>query len=133
MDDREPTPRAGPCLEDTGLVDEEESSNVWSLLYPLEYNIVELLVFEGPPEVVFRVFISLECLEALEARVRACGDTARKLLELADEPEVARVAMTSKGCVELVVPFNPPIRVRRALDRIGITTPLAILAYRPVE
>ena len=133
MDDREPTPRAGPCLEDTGLVGEEEASNVWSLLYPLEYNIVDLLVYQGPPEVAFRVFIGLECLEALEARIRACGDRARELLELADEPEVARVAMTGGGCVELVVPFEPPVRVRRALDRIGITAPLTILAYRPVE
>ena len=133
MDDREPTPRAGPCLEDTGLVDEEEASNVWSLLYPLEYNIVDLLVHEGPVEVAFRVFIGLECLEALEARISGCGDVAGRLMKLSDEPEVSRVSITGRGCVELVVPFDPPLRVKKALERIGITTPLHILAYRPIQ
>ncbi len=133
MDDREPTPRAGPCIEDTGIVEGESASFAYSKLYRLEYNIVDLLIYtDGELEAAARVFVSLDCLELLEIIVKACGDASGRLLRLADEPEVSRVSM-EKGCVELHAPGEPPERARRLLEKLGITGPLEILAYKPIE
>jgi len=131
--DREPTPRAGACIEDTGLIGPESLEWLHRLLYESEHNLVDLIVCDdGSVRVAFRVFVGLDCLEPVEARVTACGPGAERLLALVDEPEVG-AAEVERGCVTLVAPFDTPVRVARLLGKLGITGPLAVLDYAPAE
>ncbi len=135
LDDQEPTPRVGPCIEDTGLVEKEEASIAYSMLEPQEYNIVDLLLYSTPEnvEVYARVFIGLECLNVLSLHIRGCGEKAVEMLKkYSDKPEFYKIIMEG-NCIELIAPHTPTIRLIRALSIVGAKTPLPILAYRKVE
>ena len=131
-DAEEPTPGVGPCLEDTGIVDENISRNLHALLEPTEHNIVDLLLPHEELEVFVRVFIGLDCLHALEVRVRGCGEEGSgKVRELYEKPEFTRIVLEG-NCVEAVAPWDPPVRLVRALRLVGLEPPLEPVAYRVV-
>jgi len=135
--DLEPTPGASPCLEDLGLVEEEEAGQAWAVLDTKEYNNVDILLYEEPGLSVYvRGFVGPECLTALYLVVEGCGDRANKLLEAYEWPEVDKAAVHRRGgveCVELYSRPEPPAKARRLLERLGITGGLRVLAYRPAE
>lgn len=131
-DAEEPTPRVGPCLEDTAIVDESTSINLHALLEPTEYNIVDLLIPHNELEVVLRVFIGLRCLHVLEVRVRGCGERAEVVKKLYEKPEFTSIVLES-NCIEVAAPWDPPLRLLGALRLVGIEPPIEPIAYRVVD
>ncbi len=130
--DDEPTPGAGPCVEDWGLLDEEEARQIHAILDAQEYNYYDLLVYEGEYEVFLRVFVGLDCLRLEEVRVRGCGEIAERVKELIDLPEFTRIALEGE-CVEVASPADLRMRIEKALERLGLRAPLSPIAYRAVR
>ena len=132
----EPTPRAGPCLEELGeFVDEDSIATASSILERVEYIAVDLLLEPPPPNstMYLRTLLELECIRVLELRVVSCrDDSLKRLLTLADEPEVSRVVMEGE-CIEIVVPVDPPYRAKSLIEKLGLNGKLAITGFRPVE
>jgi len=132
-----PTPRASPCLEDLGLVGEEEAQGAWATLDTKEYNTVDVLLYEDPElRVYVRGFVGPECIEARYLVVEACGGKSTQLLQAYDWPEVDKAAAYKSGgqeCVELYSRPDPPVKARRLIEKLGITGGFKVLAYRPVE
>jgi len=116
------------CLEDTGLLPASEVYWYYKLLYTYEHDYVNLLVYDRGPFIYIRVRVGLECLEPLHLVVEACEDEGSSLLKHADDPEVSKIVVET-GCVRLYVPFEPVLRVKRMLEKLGITGPLRILDY----
>lgn len=135
--DREPTQGASPCLEDLGLVGEEEAGRAWSVLDTKEYNVVDLLLYSSDSMIVYaRGFVGLECIEVRYIVVEACGDASRPLVEAAEWPEVDRASLyrsSGRDCVALYSRPDPPLKARRLLERLGITGRLVVEAYRPAD
>lgn len=137
--DLEPTQGAGPCLEDTPFpgLEPGEVGELWTLLYNREYNVVDVLVLEKDGLTVYiRSLIDSYCLRPVELHVELCNDLSRKGLLLSDEPEVDKVILKKEGsveCVELVSGFNPVFKPVRLIEKLGITDPFNMLAYKPVS
>jgi len=131
--DREPTPRAGACLEESGLLGPTSLEWLHRRLYETEHNLVDLIVYDdGGVRASLRVFVGLDCLEPVEARITACGAGAERLLARVDDPEVG-AAEVGGGCVTLIAPFDVPVRVSRLFEKLGITGPLTVLDYTPAD
>lgn len=130
-DDQEPTQGAWPCLLDSLRVDRREFQLLEETLYLSEYNYFDVLVYRDDDiEAFLVVFSSLDCLQLVELHIRGCGDNAMELLKAAaDWPEVSRVIMEG-SCLELVVPADPPLRVEKALEKLGVNKPLQPLGFR---
>jgi len=136
LDEREPTHRAGPCIEDLGLVDEYSLVELASRVVDKEYDYIDVLIHrEEDLEVWILVRVmDGDCMRLIQASVGGCGGRAGRLLELADEPEVEKVELVKKGGVECVVlhsSSDPPLRVKRLLDKLGMRRPFKVLGYRP--
>lgn len=131
MDEGEPTPGAGPCIGDVARVDEAEFRLLHEFLNTIEYDYVDILVHsEDDMEVYFEAFAGLDCIRVVNLRVRGCGPAAIEYLKAAaDWPEVARVVLEG-GCIELTVPPEPPLRVARALEKLGVEEPIVPRAFR---
>ncbi|BAA80063.1 hypothetical protein APE_1078 [Aeropyrum pernix K1] len=122
----EPTHQAGPCIEDgLPLVDagEEELHAVVAALEKM--GVDEALIrlsSAGGLQVFYHVSWSMEdeCYSAAALVLRGCGDEwGPRLLKAADWPEVSKVAL-DRGCVEIVIPLDPPYRVKKALEKLGV-------------
>lgn len=132
MDEEEPTPGAGPCLEEWNIVEEETARVLHGILEPTEFNYADLLVPHEKYEVFIRVFIGLDCLHPVELRVRGCGRQAAEVRRLFEEPEFTRI-MLEGDCIEVAAPFDIPVRIERSLDMLDLKPPLDIAAYRMVK
>ena len=132
----EPTPGAGPCIEELAgdLLDRSSVEEAIRVLERLEYTVVDLLLeplLEGA-FMYLRVAVDMECLRVLEMRVRSCGGGSARLLRMAGEPEVSRVIMEA-DCLEIVVPVDPLYRVKSAMNKLGVRGSLSITMFRPAE
>lgn len=132
--DVEPTQGAGPCLEESELLEVESLLWVKARLEIEGAIAADILVGRpGGGEAFLRVAPGVDCIELLELRVRFCSEApAKKALEAIDWPEVSRATIEG-GCIELVVPADPLYRVVEALRRLGVKPPLAAEAYRLLE
>ena len=130
-DDAEPTPGAGPCIDEALEIDEDEFRLLWEFIDLTEHDRVDILVYDSDGvEAYIEAFAGVECLQILALKIRGCGDVALEYLKAAaDWPEVSRVVIEG-GCVELTVPPEPPLRVARALDRLGVEKPIVPMAFR---
>jgi len=133
-DEVEPTPRVGPCIEETGIIDEETSRQLFALFEPKEHNFIDLLVFEDEgTETFLRVMVGLDCLHVFELHVVGCGEkSVEALKKLYDKPEFTRLVLQG-NCVELIAPWNPPMRIKQALRLFNIEIPVVPKAYRPSD
>ncbi|MCE4602196.1 MAG: hypothetical protein F7C08_03905 [Desulfurococcales archaeon] len=131
MDEGEPTPRAGPCIEEVVAVDEAEFRLLHELLSSTEYDYIDILLHEGDGiEVYLEAFAGLDCIRLISLHARGCGPAALEYLKAAaDWPEVSRVVIEG-GCIDLEIPSEPPFRVARALDKLGVESPLVPRAFR---
>ncbi len=124
-------------MDGYGLVDPDGLLEAWSVLSSREYVYVDLLLYQREDlEVIARVFVGENCLELVEVSVRSCGNSASMLLALSEEPEVDSVVLEKKrgvSCTILRSRPEPPLKPLRLLDKLGITKPLAVLAYKPVD
>jgi len=126
-DEVEPTHRA-TCIEDLSILPIDEIIELESRLYISESSIFDVLIHQDSNlEVYLRVYSS-ECVEVLELRVRGCKDKSKIILEALTWPEVSR-ALVEGECVELQVPAHPPVRVKEALRKLGLTK-ISVQAYR---
>ena len=134
MDDSGPTPGAGPCIQEILELDSEMLSLLYDKLNSGEEDFYDVLLHESMGiEYYARVFVSMECLQILDFRVRGCSEEAKRVLYDASEwPEVSRVAFEA-GCLELIIPTQPPERVSSALARFGVPRKLKPLAYKIAE
>ncbi|MEB3759926.1 MAG: hypothetical protein GSR72_01680 [Desulfurococcales archaeon] len=134
VDDQEPTPGTGPCLEELGIVDKEDAIASYALLEPQEDNIVDLLLYSDEGlEVYVQVFIGLDCLHIIALHLRGCGSkSVETLKKYSDKPEFTKIIMEGE-CIDLEVPPYPRIRIERALSLVNLKPPLPILAYRRVD
>ena len=136
FDEREPTHGAGPCLEDSGLFDEEDLVELASRVADKEYDFVEVL-FHREENLEAWMLVGIaddDCMRLLRVSVGGCGDRAGWLLELADEPEVEKVELVKRRGVECVVLHSsgdPPLRVKRLLEKLDMRGPFPVLGYRP--
>lgn len=120
------------CLADLGLFSAEEVGELEALFYSLEHTIVDLLIWEEGDMISYLRFYSRpDCLALLELRLRGCGESAKKVLSLADWPEVSKIAIEG-ACVEALVRPSPPAKVRSALNKLGIK-PVPIAYRAPSE
>ncbi len=133
-DEIEPTPRVGPCLEDLGIVEEIDARMAHAMLVNKEYNIVDILLYNDDVlEVYIEVFIGLECLHVLSLHARSCvKEGIEKLKALSEKPEFTRIVLEG-DCFEIQAPWEPPFRLKRALDLLGIKGKTSILGYRAVD
>lgn len=130
-DELEPTPGA-PCLESLNVMPEEDVVEVSSTLYVREETVFDILVYEREDfKIYLRVCSSLDCVRVLELRVEGCGSNAGSVLGASSWPEVSRVAFEGE-CVELIIPSTPHVRVKAALEKLGVSEVRAI-AFRPVR
>ena len=131
MDEGEPTPRAGPCIEEVAEVDEAEFRLLHELLTMTEHDYVDVLLHEAEGvEVYLEAFAGLDCIRVISLHARGCGPAALDYLKAAaDWPEVSRVVVEG-DCIDLEIPPDPPLRIARALDKLGVDTPLAPRAFR---
>jgi len=138
-DDLEPTPGAGPCLEEISYLglNPNEVEELWFHLSRREYNIIDVLILEKSGLLVYvRTLIEPDCMRPLELHVELCNEHSRKGLSLAEEPEVIKVVLkkeASMECVELVTDFDPFVKPRNLIEKLGITERFNIMAYRPVK
>ncbi|MCX8195661.1 MAG: hypothetical protein N3F67_01035 [Acidilobaceae archaeon] len=126
--EREPTPGAA-CLGELGILSREEVAELEGIAYLSEHTFLEVLIYEGEGmEAYLRLISTPECLRVKELVVRGCGERGSSLIRLTGLPEVTRIAFQG-DCVELIVPSEPPSRVREALRKAGVEGIRAI-AYR---
>ena len=100
----------------------------FKLLYTFEYDYFSLLVYNRGLRIYIQVRVGLDCLEPQYLVVEECGPKASELLKHADDPEVTRI-IVEVDCVKLYIPFEPVLRVKRMIEKLGITEPLRILDY----
>ncbi len=119
-DEREPTPRAF-CLEDLEILEEDDILEVEGTLYTREGTIYDILLDNTRYEVYLKVYSTTlgECVQPLELRVRGCGERSVELLKNIEWPEIARVVVEGE-CVELIIPSEPPSRIKNTLRKLGI-------------
>ncbi len=130
MDEMEPTPGAGPCIEDVLEIDEGEFKLLFDFLTLQEHDFVDILIESDGFEVYIEGFISTDCIVVLALRIRGCGSAlAEQLRAYSDWPEVSR-AILEGDCIELVIPPDPPARVREAVRKLGVETPIVPRAFR---
>lgn len=121
----EPTHTAGPCLEDGIPFSGSGEEEVHKAVYLLERNGVDeadILVYSRHGlDVWFRVEWSPEdeCYRVAHLAVRSCGESSGELLKAVEWPEVSRAAI-DRGCVEIVIPLDPPYRAERAIKKLGL-------------
>ena len=135
-DEREPTHGACPCLESLSLLDEDSLIELASRIIDVEYDYIDVLIYR---EEDFEAWILVriadnDCMRLVQASVGGCGSRAGGLLELADEPEVEKVELVKKGGIECVVLHSsgdPPLRVKKLLEKLGMRGPFPVLGYRP--
>jgi len=136
LDEREPTHGAGPCLEDLDLFEEDSLVELASRVVDREYDFVEVL-FHRDENLEAWILIHIaddDCMRLVRVSVGGCGSQAGRLLELADEPEIEKVELIKRGSVECVVlhsSSDPPLRVKRLLEKLGMSGPFSVLGYRP--
>ncbi len=129
-DEWEPTPRA-VCIEDLEILEEEDVIELEATLYTREGTIYDVLLDKEDYEVYLKVYSTIpgECLKTLELRIRGCKERGVELLKNVEWPEVSKVIVEG-DCVELVIPSEPPPRIKNALGKLGLTKAKPI-AFRP--
>lgn len=138
-DDLEPTPGAGLCLEEISYLglDPYEVEELWLHLSRREYNVIDVLILEKSGLSIYvRTLIEPDCMRPLELYAELCNEHSRKGLSLAEEPEVVKVVLKKEAgreCVELVTDFDPIVKPRNLIEKLGITERFNIMAYRPVK
>ena len=124
----EPTPGAGPCLEDLKLVADEDLIALKAKLEGLEFTYFDVLLHANDArEVYIRCVDRVECLEVVELRVKRCG--AHADLTALREAGVKGIALEG-DCVEVIY---GAAMIARVLESEGLRPPLKILGYRPVD
>jgi hypothetical protein len=125
----EPTPRAGPCLEEIfpGLSLEE----LHQRLVNTEHNYVEFLLYQDNDLMVtLLAFIDFDCFRVEGLRVRGCKERQEEVIKLIGEPEAAGGDI-ERECAEARIPAEPPYRVLRTLKKLELEN-VKPLAYRIV-
>jgi len=132
--DLEPTPGAGPCLEDLFKgMNGDDVAELFSTLVNKEHNYVEVLLGKDEKrrlEVYARCFVSLRCLEVIEVVAELCGRDIS--LEPFEWPEVDKAEVLNE-CLRLSSRPEPPLKVHRFLMQLGFGEPQEVLGYRVVE
>jgi hypothetical protein len=132
--DLEPTPGAGPCLEDLFKeINGDDLAELFSTLVNKEHNYVEVLLGKDEKrrlEVYARCFVSLRCLEVIEVVAELCGRDVS--LEPFEWPEVDKAEVLNE-CLRLSSRPEPPLKVHRFLMQLGLGEPQEVLGYRVVE
>lgn len=126
----EPTPGAGPCLEEIFPHMAERILEIHASAHVSEFNYIELLLYNSRDlRVSIVAFVGSECLEVLGLRVLGCHSSAERILNLISSPESSGGDVW-RDCAEARVPADPPYRIIRVLDDLGVGVPADILAYR---
>ena len=125
-----PTPGA-PCLDDLEVLEEDDIIEVEAVLYTREKTVYDVLLDDTRYEVYLKVQSTIpgDCVRVLELRVKGCGKEGVELLKNAEWPEVSRVVIEG-DCVELVVPSEPQLRIKNALEKLGVEK-VKPVAFRP--
>ena len=141
-DDLEPTLEAGPCLEYGLPLTASDIEEVHHVVFTLEeLGIDEAIVTvysEQELESGFRVLWdpAMECFRVASLVVRGCGGESARLVKAADWPEVSAVAL-ERDCTEIVIPLDPPYRVKRAVEKLGLDPsnwrPLGVRLPSPIQ
>jgi hypothetical protein len=137
LDEREPTPGAGPCLDDLGLFDEDSLADLWGQVKDREWDYLEVLFYrDDEREAWALVRVGEECLRLIEVAVALCGEGSSRFFEFADLPEVVKIDFIQRSNVECVIfhsSSDPPARAIRFLEQIGMRGPFKVLGYSPAE
>ncbi|AFZ70249.1 hypothetical protein Calag_0483 [Caldisphaera lagunensis DSM 15908] len=128
LNDFEPTPRAGPCIEEF-LGNSEELQEVYSVSQNREYDYVDVLIYDDKFSFYLKLFNDIECLHIMYAIIESCNENEKDfLLKLADEPEVYKVIIKG-NCIKLIIPSLPLIRITKIMEKAKINSK-QILSYR---
>ena len=126
----EPTPGAEPCME--RLFPYNNLKELHERLIKTEHNYVEFLIYKDEKLVVtLLAFIDMSCFKVLGLRIRGCYDRQNDVLKLIAEPESSDGDIEPR-CAEARVPANPPYRVLRTLEKLGLKE-VEPIAYRIVD
>ena len=127
--EREPTHGAGGCIDSILNLDDKDVSLIYGILRAREFDEIAVLLHKaGEDELYAIVYYSDECPVLKEVRYRRCGSVG-DLLKSFEWPEVSEVSLEGR-CAEIVIPGDTSVRVRRALDRLGVKV-LGFLAWMP--
>ncbi|MDP8002634.1 MAG: hypothetical protein ACP5I6_04840 [Caldisphaera sp.] len=131
MDDFEPTPGVGPCIEEF-LKKSEELDEINSISQNKETNYVDILLYDNEKlEFYLRTFVGIDCLHIIDGVLESCENDIKDMLKkYADFPEVSKVEMQG-NCIRLIIPSTPIIRIKKFLEKINIKFE-KILSYRLV-
>ncbi len=128
LNDFEPTPRAGPCIEEF-LGNNEEVQEVNSVSQNRENDYVDVLIYDNNFSFYLKLFNGIDCLHIMYAIIESCNENEKNfLLKLADEPEVYKVIVRG-NCIKLIIPSLPLIRITKIMEKAKINSK-QILAYR---
>ncbi len=126
----EPTPGAEPCIEN--LFPYLDLSELYENLVKTEHNYVEFLIYKNDELIVtLLTFIDIECFRLQGLRIRGCHNKQSLVLKIIGEPEALGGDIEPK-CAEARIPANPPYRVLRTLEKLGLKK-IEPMAYRIVD
>jgi len=128
INDFEPTPGAGPCIEEF-FGNNEDVQEINSISKNRENDYIDALVYGNKISFYLKLFNGIDCLHIMYGVMESCEESEKDfLIKLADEPEVYKIVVQG-NCVRLIIPSTPLLRIAKIMEKAKINSK-EIIAYR---